>query len=54
MSQLLDYRIRVKIRTNPAGITKPRPPSYCVMPYQSFEAAGFEQDLSGNAIKDRL
>ena len=29
---------------NPTGIAKLRPTLYCVMPYQAFEAAGFEQD----------
>jgi len=26
-------------------IAKLRPPSYCVIPYQAFEAAGFEQEI---------
>jgi len=36
------------------GIAKLRPPSYCVMPYQAFEAEGFEQDLPRNEIKDTM
>ena len=54
MSQLLDYRIRVYIGTNPTGITKLRPPSYCVIPYQAFEAADFEEDLPTNEIKSAM
>jgi len=36
------------------GITKLRPPPDCVIPYQAFEAAGFEQDLSRNEIKGTM
>jgi len=39
---------------NPIGIAKLRPPSNCVLPYQAFEAAGFEHDLPRNEIKGRL
>jgi len=35
-------------------IAKLSPPSYCIMPYQAFEAAGFEQDLPRNDIKGTL
>jgi len=33
------------------GIAKP---SYCVIPYQAFEAADFEQDLPRNEIKGTI
>jgi len=36
-----------------AGITELRPPLYCVMPHQAFEAAGFEQEQR-NEIKGTL
>jgi len=42
------------IGTIPTGIAKFRPPSYCVIPYQAFEAAGFEQDLPRNEIKSTI
>jgi len=38
---------------NPTGISKLRPPFYCVVPYQAFEAA-FEQDLPRNEIKGMM
>ena len=38
----------------PTGIIKLRPPSSCVIPYQAFEAADFEQDLPRNEIKGTL
>jgi len=38
-------------RLGQAGIAKLHPPAYCVIPYQAFEAAGFEQDLPRNEIK---
>jgi len=36
------------------GNAKLRPPAYGVIPYQAFEAAGFEQDLPRNEIKGAL
>ena len=47
-------RIRVKIGTKPIEIAKLRPPSYRVIPYQAFKAAGFEQTLPRSGIKGRL
>jgi len=38
----------------PTGIAKLRGPSYCVILYQAFEAADFEQDLPRNEIKGGL
>ena len=35
-------------------IAKLRPPSDCVMSYQAFEAAGFEQDLPRNETKGTM
>ena len=40
--------------TNLPRIAKLRSPSYCVIPYQAFEAAGFEQDLPINEIKGTI
>jgi len=54
MIQQLDYRIRVSIETNPTGMANLRPTSYCVIPYQTIEAAGFQQDVPKNEIKDTL
>ena len=36
------------------GIVKLHPPSYYAIPYQAFEAAGFEQDLLRNEIKGTM
>jgi len=36
------------------GIAKLRPPSNGVVPYQAFEAAGFEQGLPRNEIKSTM
>jgi len=36
------------------GIAKLQPPLYVVMPYQAFEAAGFEQDLPRSEIKGTM
>ena len=36
------------------GIAKLRPPSYCAIPYQAFDAADFEQDLPRNEIKGTM
>ena len=54
MSQQLDYRIHVKIGTNPTGVAKLCPPLCCVIPYQAIKAAGFEQDLPRNEIKGTM
>jgi len=36
------------------GFAKLRSPSYCVIPYQAFEAAGLEEKLTRNEIMGRL
>jgi len=36
------------------GIAKLRPLLYCVIPYQAFEAAGFERDLPKNEMKGTM
>jgi len=41
-------------RDEPDGIAKLRLPSYSVILYQAFEAAGYEQDLSSNEIKGTI
>jgi len=53
-SYQLNYRICVETGTKLTGIAKLCPSSYCVTPYQAFEAEGSEQDLSRNKVKGTL